>query len=82
MLTFLLRAYYMSEQQMRKGKLQLVYTMLYLDAIKMQIEDSRISNIYSNIRKIQQLKEIGLTERAEKPLQMYNLRLRVVLNRT
>lgn len=53
----------MSEQQMRKGKLQLVYTMLYLDAIKMQREDSRISNIYSNLRKIQQLKETDLTKR-------------------
>lgn len=38
----------MPEQQMRKKKLQLVYTVLYQDALKLQVEGSRISNIYSD----------------------------------
>lgn len=38
----------MAEQQMRKKELQLVYTVLHQDAIKMLVEDSRISNIYTD----------------------------------
>lgn len=38
----------MPEQQIRKKKLQLVYTVLYPDALKLQVEGSRISHIYSD----------------------------------